>query len=178
MAEPVSDSSEATQRFLLALQQRGIQYSSPQKVSTGDPGFYHQRILTNSGELYHLKFTKSPYKPKPTEKVSEFAKELDEKLKHSIRVFGRGEETLIGINENIVLDLVELTTQGHLAYFVTVVGDGRILWCEIERFYNFVMRYDTFFKFARANVPQAMVPTGWLLPWGELIVRPPTVIDV
>lgn len=176
MLNSVSNTREATERFIAALRERNIGHSSPERTPTGDPGFFHDRIRTSSGELYHLKFTKQPYLPKPSHKVSEFAKELDEKLKHAIRTFGQGEDTLIGINDNIILDLVALSRQGENPYFVTVLGDGRIMWRGIEDFYNFVMRHDTFFKFARQNRPQAMVPTGWLIPWGEMKVYPPVVV--
>ncbi len=46
---------------------------------------------------------------------------------------------------------------------------------DVEDFYNFVMRYDTFIKFAVNSPPQAMVPTGWLLPWNKLRIEQPSV---
>ena len=176
MLEPVANTNDALRRFQWALRERNIEHHEPYRTPTGDPGFFHYRIETVTEELYHLKFTKNPYRPKPTHKVSEFAKELDEKLKHAIRVFGQDEDTLIGINENLILEMLEISRQGKSVYFLTVVGDGRILWRGIEDFYNFVMRYDTFFKFARDNVPQAMVPTGWLIPWAEVISQPPVIV--
>lgn len=177
MPEPVANSTDALRRFLRALRERNIEHHDPYQTPTGDPGFFHYRIETTTEELYHLKFTKVPYRPKPTEKVSLFARELDEKLKYAIRVFGQGEDTLVGINENLILELLEISRQGKSVYFLTVIGDGRILWRGIEDFYNFVMRHDTFFKFARANVPQAMVPTGWLIPWVEAVSKPPTIVE-
>ena len=148
---------------------------TPQRVPTGD-GFFHYRVETSSRELYHLKFTKSPYQPKPSVKVSAGAKELDEKLKYAIRIFGNEDSTLVGLNDNIVLELLELTRQGRLVYFVTITGTGKILWRDIDDFYNFVMRYDTFFKFARSNVPQAMVPTGWLFCWEAVKSQVPALV--
>lgn len=171
----IQNLSEALGKFLGALQQRQVSYLAPQKVPTGD-GFFHYRIQTTSKELYHLKFTKSPYEPKPTARVSAGARELDEKLKHAIGVFGNGDNTLIGLNDNIILDLLELTSQGHLTYFITVTGTGKILWRSVTDFYDFVMRHDTFFKFARSNVPQAMVPTGWLFCWGEVKSHVPVLV--
>ena len=172
----VHSSGEALQLLLASLRQRGMELTPTRRAPTGD-GFFHYQVETASGELYHLKFTKSPYKPKPTEKVSAGAKELDEKLKHAIREFGQDDDTLVGLNDNVVLDLLALAHEGKAVYFVTVVGDGRILWIGIEDFYSFVMRYDTFIKFARSNAPQAMVPTGWLRSWAAPVIAPPVRIE-
>lgn len=170
----VTNAREALGAFLTALSDRGMQYNPPIKVPTGD-GWTHDRVETTTGELYHLKFTKTPYRPKASDKVSAGAKELDAKLKQAIRDFGQGDDTLVGLNDNVVLDLLEEARKGKVVDFVTVLGDGRILWSHIEDFYNFVMRYDTFIKFAVNSPPQAMVPTGWLLPWNKLRIEQPSV---
>ena len=166
----ISNASEALTYFKKGLLAREMAITDIRKAPTGD-GFFHQQIITTSGELYHLKFTKRPYRPKDSHRVSYGARELDEKLKHSIRIFGAGDNTLIGVNDEVILGLMGASIPMVTAYFVTVIGDGRVLWRSAVEFYNFVMRYDTFFKFARQNVPQAMVPTGWLQKWDVPITR-------
>ena len=160
----INNASEALNHFKESLLAREMVIASIRRAPTGD-GFFHPQIITKSGELYHLKFTKKPYRPKDSDRVSAGARELDEKLKHSIRIFGAGDNTLIGVNDEVILRLIEASISVASVYFVTVIGDGRVLWRSAVEFYNFVMRHDTFFKFARQNVPQAMVPTGWLQKW-------------
>jgi hypothetical protein len=160
----ITNASEALNHFQASLSAREMVISDTRKAPTGD-GFFHPQIITDSGELYHLKFTKQPYRPKDSDRVSAGARELDEKLKHAIRIFGGGDDTLVGVNDEVILGLLEASISMASVYFVTVIGDGRVLWRSAVEFYNFVMRYDTFFKFARQNVPQAMVPTGWLKKW-------------
>ena len=160
----VGNASEALEYFKAGIVERHMAVSEVRRVPTGD-GFYHPQIITETKELYHLKFTKEPYRPKETARVSAGARELDEKLKHAIYHFGNGEDTLIGVNDSVILNILESQCQFSGSYFVTVVGDGRILWRRAQEFYDFVLRHDTFIKFARQNAPQAMVPTGWLTKW-------------
>lgn len=171
----ITNASEALNHFKESLLARGMVIAEVRKTPTGD-GFFHPQIITTTGELYHLKFTKRPYKPKDSDRVSAGARELDEKLKHSIRIFGAGDDTLVGVNDEVILRLIEASIDMASVYFVTVIGDGRVLWRSAVDFYNFVMRYDTFFKFARQNVPQAMVPTGWLYKWDIPISSVGTII--
>lgn len=162
----INNAADALEYFKASIAARQMEVMDVRQVPTGD-GYLHPQVITSSGELYHLKFTKNPYRPKDTARVSEGARELDEKLKHAIRLFGRGDETLVGINDWVILNLMENLHSYSGSYFVTVVGDGRILWRQVQEFYDFVMRYDTFIKFARQNIPQVMVPTGWLRKWEE-----------
>lgn len=162
----INNASEALECFKTGIVARHMESAEVRRVPTGD-GFFHPQIITKSGELYHLKFTKKPYRPKETTRVSAGARELDEKLKHAIMAFGNGDETLVGVNDSVILNLLGNLHSYSGSYFVTVVGDGRILWRRVQEFYDFVMRHDTFIKFARQNVPQAMVPTGWLTKWQQ-----------
>ena len=160
----INNASEALEYFKAGIVARHNEVAEVRRTPTGD-GFFHPQIVTKTSELYHLKYTRKPYRPKETARVSAGARELDEKLKHSIRVFGSGDETLVGVNDSVILNLLDNLQSYSGSYFVTVVGDGRILWRRVQEFYDFVMRHDTFIKFARQNVPQAMVPTGWLTKW-------------
>jgi hypothetical protein len=157
------------------LRKRSIEIQEVQDLSKlGKYG--NARLISKTGEVYHLKFTKSGYKPKDSDRVSTAAKELDEKLKFAIRTFGRGNDTLNGIDEDLLLHLVDLMGKGFLCYFVTILSDDTTLWCRADNFYEFVMRYDTFFKFPKTNVPVCEVPMGWLLPWDDPIIEFPNII--
>lgn len=138
----------------------------------------HGRLWVEQGgqkELYQIKFAKSGYRLKPTDRLSAGAKELDIKLRFALKSFGKGEETLNGLNEDVILELVKFTESGTLAFFVTVMGDGAIYVSPILDFYSFVMRYDTFFKFPRSHVPVCEVPTGWMARWAQLKSSPPEI---
>ena len=158
------------------IEERGLSISKVENLSS--QGKYgNARIYTTTGEIYHLKFTKTGYKPKDSSQVSEAAKELDEKLKFAIRQFGNGDETINGIDIDLLLILLDEASNGKACYFTTIIGDGTTLWCSAEEFYNFVMRYDTFFKFPRSNVPVCEVPMGWLLKWDSPIVAYPKLSE-
>ena len=141
---------------------------------------YHGRIWAEHArakELYQIKYARQGYRLKPTSKLSEGAKELDVKLRFSLSNFGRGDDTLNGLNEDVLLDLVGFFEKGIHAFFTTVLGDGSIRVRSILDFYSFAMRYDTFFKFPRSNVPVCEVPTGWMHAWKQVVSSPPTIID-
>lgn len=172
--DTVSGLRDAIQLLTRQLQERGLEVSSVENLArSGKPG--NARLHTERGEIYHLKFTRSGYKPKDTAKVSKAARELDEKLKFAISAFGRGRDTLNGIDEDLLLHLLDLGAKGSECYFITILADGTTLWCAAEDMYEFVMRYDTFFKFPRSKVPVCEVPMGWLLEWDSPITAPPMV---
>ena len=112
---------------------------------------------------------------KPASELSKAARELDEKLRFALRNFGRGDDSLNGLNEDIVLDLLQFTEKGIDVFYVTVMSDGSVYVSSIIDFYNFVMRYDTFFKFPRSNVPVCEVPTSWMRRWTKVVEAPPSV---
>ena len=160
----ISNIKEAAVLLRKKLSQRGIEVKSIEDLSPlGKYG--NARLYTQNGDVYHLKYTKSAYKPKDSDRVSEAAKELDEKLKFAIKTFGKEWDTLNGIDEDLLLHLVELARNGVACFFVTILSDETVLWCRADEFYLFVMRYDTFFKFPKTNVPVCEVPMGWLLGW-------------
>jgi len=128
------------------------------------------RIYTSTDEIFHLKYTKKGYIPKDSTQVSAAAKELDEKLKFAINLFGFGDKSINGIDIDLLLFLLEEIDNGKACYFITILSNGTTLWCAVDDFYNFVMRYDTFFKFPRSNVPVCEVPMGWLRKWEEPLI--------
>jgi len=169
----VMNINEAIQTLTQKLIDRGTTVISVEDLSKNGK-YGNARLTTDSHEIYHVKYTKSGYKPKDSDRVSSGAKELDAKLKFAIKSFGNGEDTLNGIDEDLILYLLSMMNNGFVCFFVTVLSDGTTLWCRADSFYEFVMRYDTFFKFPKTNVPVCEVPMGWLKPWGEPIVGYPS----
>lgn len=129
-------------------------------------------------EVYQVKYAKTGYRLKPTENLSPGARELDVKLRFALVAFGQGHDTLNGLNEDVILDLLSLAEGGIHAYFVTVMRDGAIRVSSILEFYLFAMRYDTFFKFPRSNVPVCEVPVGWMKHWTDIKSAPPALAEM
>lgn len=170
---------EATQAFRSSLAQRGISLEKTQaRIKPGN-----SRLFTTGREVYHLKFTNVPFRPDADKQGG--ARELHLKLHFAMQTFEFRSEshltstekgTMVGVDEDLVLSLLELSREGYSTYVVTVLARGLILWLEANDFYNFVMRYDTFIKFPRSGVPVCYVPTGYFLTWAEPVVRPPRLV--
>ena len=124
-----------------------------------------------------MKYIKQAYVPKDTKNVSQGALDLDKKLKLAITSFGRGDQTIVGLNEHVIISLLENLNDFSSVHIIIVMGDGRIITKNASCFYEFVMRYDTFIKFARQNDPLAMVPTGWLDKFMDITVEVPSVVS-
>lgn len=164
----VRNLDDAEQTLTEALAQRGITVARAERRAK--PG--NTRLFTNTQEVYHLKFTQTPFRP-DSEKTGP-ARDLHLKLQYAMNTFEyrsdaflEAEErgTMVGLDEDLLLHLLELATQGWSTYVVTVLGRGITLWLEAGDFYQFVMRYDTFMKFPRSGVPVCYVPTGYFLTW-------------
>jgi len=174
--EPIQNLSQAMSFFEQQLILRNATIKKKENVVAdyfnGRPVF-HGRIwveIKGIPELYQVKFTREGYRLKPTEKLSSGAKELDEKLRFTLRTFGNGDETMNGLNEDIVLELYNKTLVENIqSYFVTVMANYQVYVSSIVDFYEFCMRYDTFFKFPRSQVPVCEVPTGWMRQWTQVI---------
>ena len=103
------------------------------KESRIKPG--NTRIYTEGSELYHLKFTKIPFRPDPDKQGP--ARELHLKLHFAIntfeiRSFNALEEsevgTMVGIDEDLVLNLLKEEEKGFTTYVVTVLEREVTLW--------------------------------------------------
>jgi hypothetical protein len=132
------------------------------------------RFITNGGEVYHVKFTKRPFRPDPDKQGP--ARELHLKLHFAISTFQTRSlraiheseiGTMVGIDEDLVLQLIDFEREGFSTYIVTILEREVALWLSGADFYNFVMRYDTFIKFPRSGVPVCYVPTGYFLTWSN-----------
>ena len=151
------------------------------KESRVKPG--NSRLFTNSNEVYHVKFTKVPFRPDTDKKGA--ARELHLKLQFAINTFQNRSShlllvselgTMVGIDEDLILNLCELESKGKDAFIVTVLERELVLWLPVNEFYNFVMRYDTFMKFPKSGVPVCYVPTGYFLSWADPIKSYPKIL--
>ncbi len=161
---------EAERLITSLLCQRGVDIERIEsKVKPGNT-----RLFTNKDEIYHVKFTRVPFRPDSDKQGP--ARELHLKLQYAITTFEyralgvllpeeRG--TMVGIDEDLVLELCDLTSKGRETYVVTVLEREVALWMPATDFYNFVMRHDTFMKFPRSGVPVCYAPTGYFLTWHE-----------
>ncbi len=177
----ISNLSEAIQLIEFELLKRKANITKKEKIiadyANGRP-IHHGRIWVvheSQSEVYQIKYAKMGYRLKPTERLSEGAKELDSKMRFALKIFGSGDDTLNGLNEDVILELVSYSEKGVHAFFVTVLADCSIHVRSILDFYSFAMRYDTFFKFPRSNVPVCEVPTGWMHQWTVIKVGPPAL---
>ncbi len=156
--------------------ERGGEIDVPKCRSRVKPG--NSVVYTKSGEVYHLKFTNSPWRP--DDKKEGGARELDSKYKFAIKTFSyrcnlREQEqgTLVGIDEDLVLSLLSAVAEGYSGYIVTGLQRDILLWIAAMDFYNFVLRHDTFMKFPKSGCPVLFVPTGYFLQWGDPVVGLP-----
>lgn len=180
MAQEISSLNEAERAFRASLAARGILVKRTE--SAIKPG--NTRLYTDNLEIFHLKFTRTPFRPDADKQGP--ARELHLKLHFAMQTFEYRSNsalipqelgTMVGIDEDLILQLLEFARQGYRTYVVTMLSRGLTLWLEAQSFYEFVMRYDTFIKFPRSGVPVCYVPTGYFLAWAEVKVAPPVVIE-
>lgn len=170
----ITNINEASLELTRLIQSRGCVISKKESLSPRGR-FGNIRFTTNENEVYHLKFSKKLFQPR--ENVVGGAADLDIKLKFVINHFGNGDNTLNGLDEDLLVELLELEAQGNLTYFVTVMNDGRVLWRTGRETYEFIQRYDTIMHFPKAFAqPVCFVPTGWLVNRSNILSAPPTII--
>lgn len=175
----ISTLKESENHFQVLLNERGIVIDKIE--SQVKPG--NSLIYTTTNEIYHLKYTKNAFRPDPDKQGP--ARELHLKLHFAINTFQNRSinsllpsevGTLVGIDEDLILNLIELENKGHKTIIVTVLERGISLWVPGYDFYSFVMRYDTFIKFPRSGVPVCYAPTGYFLAWGLPIQAYPEIM--
>jgi len=177
--------SEAVRFFCQVLDQRGMPIAEMQKksVNAGFGRMLKQDVIrTTTGEMFYIICRpRGRWYPKSTEKVSEFARPLDERLKFMIATFGREDGSISGLNEDSLLWLLERAGQGLRSYLVTIFPkSGEILWCSAQEAYDIVMRYGALPQMSRKGLEgQTMcsVPTGWMKPWMDLKVAAPSISE-
>jgi len=162
--------SEAVSVFEQSLRLRNIDIVK--KEDYVKPG--NARLFSNNNEIFHIKFTRTPFRPDAAKAGP--ARELHLKLHFAMQQFEynaghllKPEEkgTMVGIDDDLVLALIDYSQKGFSTYIVTALARGIFLWLPGVEFYEFVMRYDTFIKFPRSGVPVCYVPTGHFQLWQE-----------
>jgi len=177
--ETIMNLGEAERKFLESLTERNVKIAKVE--SRVKPG--NTRIFTENNDIYHLKFTRSPFRPDADKQGP--ARELHLKLQFAMNTFEyvsgdllnpdeRG--TMVGIDEDLLLALIDFSDRGHKTFVVTTLARAQTLWLPGVDFYNFVMRHDTFIKFPRSGVPVCYVPTGYFFPWAEVQLGFPQLI--
>jgi len=166
----ISSLRQAEVMFEKLLRDRNIHIARREaRVKPGNTRFY-----TEGSELYHMKFTKKPFRPDPDKQGP--ARELHLKLHFAINTFEVRSSsalevseagTMVGIDQDLILDLITAEQRGLTTYVVTMLEREVTLWLPGADFYSFVMRYDTFIKFPRSGVPVCYVPTGFFLLWSD-----------
>ncbi len=170
----ISNLNEATAELTRIIHSKGGKIIKTENLS--NRGRYgNLRLFTDMNEVYHLKFSKKLIEPRP--KTPTNNSDLDEKLRLAVKYFGNGENTLNGLDEDLLLELIEIENTGQQTYFVTVMSDGRVLWRSGREAYEFVQRYDTIIHFPKAfQQPVGFVPTGWLINKSNLIIGLPNIL--
>lgn len=181
MPRPFESSDGALRWFVDALRQRGIELEQTKtiKVNAGQGKYvYQKQIWTKSREIYHIKFWSKRWIPKDSSKVSAFARPLDERLKFAIRTFGNGDLSASGLNEDTLLELIALNSEGYETFLVTQYKEGDVLWCRADDLYGFVTRHGLLPQVSQTyGGPFCWVPTGWLKPFENLLSSPPRVVS-
>jgi len=175
---------EAVDFLCKELVQRGMLIDKRLKIKAyAGSGRYvfEDRILTKSREVYHIKCRpRGRWIPKDSSKVTNFGKELDDRYKYLIRIFGKGDLSISGVNEDTILDLLEMESQGYTPYLVTIFPQtGEILWCHAYEAYDMVMRYGTLPQQSfqgMEGMTFCSIPTGWMKKWEGLESAFPTLV--
>jgi len=148
----------------------------------GSP-IFHSRIKTEEG-YFQVKYQKSEHMPLADHEIRSAHKE-NERLKYAIRSFGKGNDTDIGINENVLFDLINVEEKSGLPTFLlNAVGESKvysqeskIYWCRAREFYEFSMCWGTvIFNSSAYGGTVYLVPTGWMKLWSNPISAPPSLM--
>lgn len=177
MLMPFESSGTAERWFLRSLEERDytIKEIRDVKIQSGRGRVITQKLaITTTGDAFEIAFWSQLYQLIPTEQLREdFAKVRDVKLKSVLRVFGCGNIDVLGLQMSAVLDLLELERDGIFVHLVFLIKDGRVFWCRVRSFYDFVMRYDSFLIHAPTYGGEfCLVPIEWLLKWDNPVIAP------
>jgi hypothetical protein len=175
--------TEAVLAFSQLLEQRGLHLSRKEKVKAyaGDGRYVNEdRIFTTTNEVYHIKCRpRGRWIPKDSTSVSPLGKELDLRYKFLIGIFGAGDPSLSGLNEDTMIDLLLLEEGGHTPYLVTIFPQtAEFLWCHAFEAYNLIMRYGTLPQMSfqgMHGMTLCSIPTGWMKKWARPLVGYPTI---
>lgn len=145
---------------------------------------FHKRALTPDG-LYHIKYQKAEHMPLETEKVRTAHAE-NERLKYVIQKYGSGNPSDIGLNLNVLHNLIEDAYKFNLeAYILNVVGcsilygnQTVIYWSKAIAFYEFSMQWSTIIYDSKAYGGTVfLIPSGWMNLWSKPLTEYPSLIN-
>lgn len=170
-----------------SLRQRTYEVKQRERVKVdisryGRP-IFHSRIMTDDG-YYQVKFQRQEHMPLADNEVRTAHTE-NKRLKYAIQNFGQGNETDIGVNQNVLFDLMELEAKSGLQTFLlNAVGNSRIFqdhsiiyWSRALDFYEFAMRWGTvIYNSSAYGGTVFLVPTGWMKLWEEPLHAPPCLL--
>lgn len=150
----------------------------------GSP-IYNTRLFSDNS-VYHLKFQRAEHIPLEDNQIRTAHAEND-RLKHSIRTFGCGNNTDIGIDEPILFELLELEEKfGITSYIINAVGSSVfyknksvIYWCRVREFYELAMAWGSvIYNSSSYGRTVFLVPCGWMKLWNEPISAPGQITTI
>jgi hypothetical protein len=182
-----SNIKEAEIQLCKSIKERGFDITKNESIEVdrnkyGSP-ILHTRIFSERS-LYHLKFQRSEHLPLEDNQVRTAHAEND-RLKHAIRSFGRGNKTDIGINESILFQLLDYEEKmGITSYIINAVGssivynnESVLYWCRAKDFYEIAIAWGTIIYNSSAYGGTVfLVPSGWMKTWNEPISAPGEII--
>jgi hypothetical protein len=169
------DAAEATTRFLEVLQKRGIGFQSPQiEVHDRVP---HTIVRTQRDGIYHLRYIKSLAKASRLDLVKYVYEDgLSDRLSFVLDQFGNGDRHYVTMNMELAVRLLDEAPDQ--CFFAVLLADGRMFWRSTVDFYYFAMRYNVVvWKPTNGNIPYAVIPLGWFVPWTDVLAAPPAVVE-
>lgn len=177
------NSSDALLWFKKSLNDRHLCIASEGKVATKSGQgrwVYPIKIETTTQEVFIVKYWNEKWVP--STRISDFAKDLDERYRYTIRNFGDDDPSATSMNADLLLQLIELNEKGYDCYVVTIYACGEVLFCSAREMYEFATRYGTLQQYTSdPSLQDALslrVPTGWLKRWAEVISGPPAIEEL
>jgi len=182
-----SNIKEAEVQLIKSFEERGIKIDKKESVIVnrskyGTP-IYNTRIYTTES-VYHLKFQRAEHMPLEDNQIRTAHAEND-RLKHAIRTFGRGNKTDIGIDEPILFELLEMEeNHGLTSYIINAVEASQfhdnksvIYWCRVREFYELAMAWGSvIYNSSSYGRSVFLVPCGWMKLWNEPISAPAKLV--
>lgn len=174
------NSDHALRWFCDQLEQRQFTINEVRtiKVNTTNGRFVNQKqIWTIEGEVFHLKYWTQKWVPLQDNKIYDFAKPWNDRLKYTIKTFGHGDISASGLNESTLIDLLEISNQGSFVHLVTIYSNGEVLWCNVRDLYDFATEFALIPEYSQ-NYGEAFcwIPTGWLKRMESLVEAVPAII--
>jgi hypothetical protein len=147
----------------------------------GSP-IYHYRVRT-SDSLFHIKFQKKEHIPLADNQIR-VAFDENNRLKYVINNFGNGNNTDIGINENVLYELLEIEEEQKVTtYLINAVGNSIvypnksiIYWSRTKDFFDISLQWGTVIYNSKAYGGTVfLASSGWMKIWSDPIVAFPLI---